>query len=131
MSQRYRFTWALATLAVVLGFITIAAGVVGAVAIAAVIPASWFDYRPPGFDWKPSEPLPASVVTLRRGLWATYVGGAAFILGSGMVVVGQLLRVFLDQRTLLARIYARLRRWEARTGTAEQDRGPRSRLDRR
>ena len=38
------------------------------------------------------------------------VGG--FLLGGPLILTGQLVRIFLDQRQLLAGIHRRLRRWE-------------------
>ena len=38
------------------------------------------------------------------------VGG--LLLGAPLILIGQLVQVFLDQRRLLGRIHRRLRRWE-------------------
>jgi hypothetical protein len=94
--ERYRFVTFWADLAIAGGTVVIALGGLGAVL---GLVAAW---NLPELPWGLSQPsglaLAASLAVL------------GLLLGGPLVVAGQCLRVFLDQRALLARILRQLRR---------------------
>lgn len=53
-------------------------------------------------------------VVLERTLAAVFLIVSGILAGGPLIVFGQLLQIFVDQRRLLARIGRRLRRWESR-----------------
>ena len=96
MRHRYRFLRFWADLAVTLGTLVIVLGVFAAIVGGVVV---WHMERPPfGFGR-------ASGVAGAAGLAVL-----GLLLGGPLVVTGQCLLVFLDQRALLARILRQLRR---------------------
>ena len=91
---RFRFTAFWASILVGLGFAFAVVGVVGAGLLILLqaeipVPSPW------------SRPLVAGVVL---------VGG--LVIAAPLVLTGQLVQIFLDQRRLLGRIHRRLRRFE-------------------
>lgn len=91
---RFRFTTFWASVLVGLGFAFAVVGIVGA-GLLVLLPAD-IPVPPP---W--SRPLVAGVVL---------VGG--LIIAAPLILTGQLVQIFLDQRRLLGRIHRRLRRFE-------------------
>jgi hypothetical protein len=105
---RYRFTLFLASVLVGLGVSVMALGVVTAGLIVLLPRGIPIPYGRP--------PVLAATVALVAGL----------AVGAPLVMIGQLVQVFLDQRRLLARVLRSLRRWEDER-EAERDhpmRGP-------
>jgi hypothetical protein len=91
---RYRFTLFSASVLVGLGVGVMATGALCA-GLLLVLP----DQIPVPYPW---PRLLAAAVAV--------VGG--ILVGAPLILVGQLVQVFLDQRRLLGRIHHRLRRWE-------------------
>ena len=90
----YRFTQFWASVLVGLGVGVMVMGVVSA-GLLVLLPAQ----IPVPYPWP--RILVAAVVV---------VGG--LVIGAPLIVTGQLVQIFLDQRRLLAGIHRRLRRWE-------------------
>lgn len=91
---RYRLTQFWASVLVGLGFAVLVVGLLGGGLLVLLqneipIPAPW------------SRPLVAAIAA---------VGG--LILSAPLILAGQLVQIFLDQRRLLGRIHRRLQRWE-------------------
>ncbi len=101
MSGRHARAWA--TGLVVVGYLVIAAGAVGAIAVL-LVPASFWVVWPPAAEDVVGVKLAVAVGLL----------GVALAAGVSGIVMGLMLRVLLDQRRILARLARRLRRWEAR-----------------
>ena len=93
-TERYRFTRFWASVLIGLGVGVMAMGVVCA-GLLFLLP----DRIPVPYPW---PRLLAPAVALVGGL----------LLGAPLILAGQLVQVFLDQRRLLASIHHRLRRWE-------------------
>ena len=93
-AERYRFTLFWASVLVGLGVGAMAMGVACA-GLLFLLP----DRIPVPYAW---PPVLAAAVVLAGGLLA----------GAPLILAGQLVQVFLDQRRLLAGIHRRLRRWE-------------------
>ncbi len=91
---RYRFTLFWASVLVGLGVGVMAMGVVCA-GLLLLLP----DRIPVPYPW---PRLLAAAVAVVGGL----------LVGAPLIMIGQLVQVFLDQRRLLGRIHHRLRRWE-------------------
>src|SRR5262245_53076244 len=91
---RYRFTHFWASVMVGLGFAFMVIGLVSA-GLLVLLPAE-IPIPPP---W--SRSLVAAVLV---------VGG--LVLAAPLILTGQLVQIFLDQRRLLRRIHRRLQRWE-------------------
>jgi hypothetical protein len=93
-TERFRFTAFWASVLVGLGFTFAVVGVAGA-GLLILLP----DQIPVPAPW--SRPLAAGVM-LAGGL----------VIAAPLVLTGQLVQIFLDQRRLLGRIHRRLRRFE-------------------
>lgn len=107
-TRRYRFTLFWASVLVGLGVGVMALGVVTAGLIVFLPRGIPIPYGRP--------PLLVAAVALVAG----------FVVGAPLVMIGQLVQVFLDQRRLLASVQRSLRRWEDER-EAERDqpmRGP-------
>jgi hypothetical protein len=106
--KRYRFTLFWASVLVGLGVGVMALGVVAAGLLLLLPGGVPIPYGRP--------PVLAAAVALVAGL----------VVGAPLVMIGQLVQVFLDQRRLLSSIQRSLRRWEDE-GESERDhpmRGP-------
>jgi len=103
----YRFTRLWARVLVITGSIVIVLGVLAAVAVGIAGP----DLTRYASDLDPRVTRVVAVV-----LGAT----AAIVVGAPLIVAGQLLDAFLDQRDILARIHRRLRK--KRAGASVDDR---------
>ena len=90
----YRFTRFWASVLVGLGFALLGIGLLGA-GLLVLLPA----------DIPVPSPWPRSLVAA-----VAIVGGV--VIAAPLILFGQLIQIFLDQRRLLARIQNRLRRWE-------------------
>jgi hypothetical protein len=93
-TRRYRFTLFWASVLVGLGVGVMALGVVTAGLIVFLPRGIPIPYGRP--------PLLVAAVALVAG----------FVVGAPLVMIGQLVQVFLDQRRLLASVQRSLRRWE-------------------
>lgn len=96
----YRLTRLWARLLLVVGLLFVGLGVVLA-AVALLIDTTWTG-------------MTFLAGLAERVLVAIFLILSGIIAGGPFVVFGQLILIFLDQRKLLARIDARLRRWETR-----------------
>ena len=96
---KYRFTDRSAGLLEALGFVVIALSVVGALVVLVFV--------------TPPESLRLGIPETSARIAAALAAlGLGVLFGGPLIVLGQLLHLFLDQRRWLARIHARLRRWE-------------------
>ena len=91
---RYRFTQFWASVLVTLGFAVLAIGIVSAGLLVLLgtripVPYSW------------PRPLAAAVAIV-----------GSLLVAAPLILSGQLVQIFLEQRRLLGRIHRRLRRWE-------------------
>src|SRR6185295_9798947 len=91
---RYRFTHFWATVMVGLGFAFMVIGLVSA-GLLMLLPAE--------------IPIPAP---WSRPLVAAVLGVGGLVVAAPLILTGQLVQIFLDQRRLLGRVHRRLRRWE-------------------
>jgi hypothetical protein len=94
MTDRYRFVQFWASVLVGMGLAVLAAAAVGAglvllLTVEIPVPPPW------------PRPLVAALA---------FLGG--FVLATPLILTGQVVQIFLDQRQLLGRIHRRLRRWE-------------------
>jgi len=105
----YRFTRLWARVLVITGSIVIVLGVLAAVAVGIV---------DPGLTRYASSLDPRVARVVAAVLCAT----AAVLLGAPLIVAGQLIHAFLDQRDMLARIHRRLRRKRARVSVDDRTR---------
>src|SRR5262249_34358264 len=97
---KYRFTERSAGLLEALGFVVIALSVVAALVLLVFV--------------TPPEALRLGIPEASARIAAALASlGFGILLGGPLIVLGQMLHLFLDQRRWLARIHARLRRWEA------------------
>ncbi len=114
----YRFTRFWATVLVVTGSVVIVIGVVAAVAVAIA---------------GPDITRYAPTLDPRVGRVVATVACAAvgFLVGASLIVAGQLLDAFLDQRDILARIHRRLRKRKGRVSHDDRARLFPSRVTRR
>lgn len=106
--MRYQFTRLWAFVLAVIGSVVMAVGVVAAVAVGIVGPD--VTRYMPGVD-----PLVARIVV------SVACAAAGFLVGAPLIVAGQVLEAFLDQRDILAKIHRRLRR-KRRPSAAHDDR---------
>jgi hypothetical protein len=111
----YQFTRLWAFVLAVTGSVVIAVGLVAAVAVGIVGPD--VTRYLPGVD-----PLVARVVV------TVVCAAAGFLVGAPLIVAGQVLEAFLDQRDILARIHRRLRRKRSRVAHDDRSHDDRSRL---
>jgi hypothetical protein len=93
-AERYRFTLFWAS-----GLVGLGVGVMAMGAVCAGLLLLLPDRIPVPLPW---PHLLVAAVSLAGGL----------LVGAPLILVGQLVQVFLDQRRLLASIHRRLRRWE-------------------
>lgn len=103
--MKYRFAAFWASILVVLGMLIVAVGFVSA-AIALLIDMPWGSIT----GQTVLERAVAAIVLLVSGILA----------GGPFIVLGEMIRVFLDQRRLIARIERRLRRQEEERGDRER-----------
>jgi hypothetical protein len=83
---------------------------------AVVAPPSWYETE------DAARLLPYVGPGLRRMAVTASILAGAFVLGAPMILVGQLVLVFFDQRQLLVRIDGRLRRSDERLADLAEDR---------
>ena len=96
---KYAFTYRSAGLLEALGFVLLALSIIAAAGVLIFV--------------TPPEALRLGIPeTSARIAAALAVLGLGVLFGGPLIVLGQLLHLFLDQRRWLARIHARLRRWE-------------------
>jgi hypothetical protein len=113
--MRYRFTRYTARILVALGLTFIVGGVMLSIA-AVVAPPSWYETE------DAARVLPHVGPGLRRMAVTASIAAGAVVLGAPMILIGQLVLVFFDQRQLLVRIEARLRRSDERLTDLAEDR---------
>lgn len=105
--MRYRFTRSFARVEIAFGVLLIFAGAALAIAAFYVVP------RYPVWGGPPSPGGRQEVVV------AALVFGVGALLGTSLIVLGQLVLAFLDMRARLERIDRRLRDWEATKHSVE------------
>jgi hypothetical protein len=107
--MRYRFTRFWARLMIVIGVLFIALGVI----LSGV--ALFTD------DWR--QGVTGTLTAMERAIVVSGLIVSGFLAGSPFIVFGQLLELFLDQRTLLARIHRRLAPASAPSSTSTRAAG--------
>ena len=95
--MKYRFTAEWARLLIVLGYALIAISVLAGITLFVFDPAGVFAH------------LPLRQKVVAHWLALVLLPLIGFLLGAPLIVSGELIQIFLDQRRLLARIARRLR----------------------